>query len=221
MAVNAGAWETILGYWRAGGFLMAPLAVVTFLIWWRYLTLFGCLRGALGTPDTCVDDMETRLSRDRHDARVGEWLANLPGAVPRVARHALARVAAGLDIREAFRQCRDEELGLYTHAFYVFGALVTAAPLLGLLGTVLGMIETFDAVGARSGDTGHMVASGISQALITTQVGLVAALPGALGLAHLFRLYRRLRHQIDRCESHLCMVLERAPGALPRPGETA
>ena len=49
----------------------------------------------------------------------------------------------------------------------------------------------------------------MSQALITTQVGLITALPGTLGLAHLYRLYKQLRNDIDRCESHLYLVFQR------------
>ncbi len=55
---------------------------------------------------------------------------------------------------------------------------VAAAPLLGLLGTIVGMVETFDAISAVQGrQTSSMVASGISKALLTTNAGLVVALP--------------------------------------------
>ncbi len=58
-------------------------------------------------------------------------------------------------------------------------AIVMVAPLLGLLGTVSGMIETFDSLGDQAlfAATGG-VAGGISQALLTTQMGLVVAIPG-------------------------------------------
>lgn len=60
-------------------------------------------------------------------------------------------------------------------------AVVLTAPLLGLLGTVTGMIETFDSLAtmelfSRSGG----VAGGISEALLSTQAGLVVAIPGAI-----------------------------------------
>ena len=209
---NAGS---VLDYWAAGGWLMLPLAVVAFLILYSYLSMMRRLHAALATPNECVDQLERRLVNDPRGPGTREWLARMPGAVPRVARHLITRVAAGLPFHEAFQQCRDGELAAYSHSFFVLGALVMAAPLLGLLGTVLGMIETFDAVAMRSGQTAEMVAGGISQALITTQVGLVAALPGAFGLAHIYRLYQRLRNSIDRCQSHLYLVFERldAPGA--------
>jgi len=197
-------------YWTAGGSLMPLLAIIAFLIWQRYLVLFWRLRQALRNPDVCVTELDRSLRREDgappHSNLVS--LDNLPGTVPRVAAGVLRRVANGLSFREAFSQFREAELNPFNHAFYVLGALVAAAPLLGLLGTVLGMIQTFDAVGARSADTAEMVARGISQALITTQVGLLAALPGTFGLAHLHRLYKGLANDLDRCESHLALVFE-------------
>ena len=56
--------------------------------------------------------------------------------------------------------------------------LTAVAPLLGLLGTVYGMIETFEVISAvGSGDTASL-SSGISKALVTTEIGLIVAIPG-------------------------------------------
>ena len=219
-AVSAEAFSSatrrVWTYWRAGGWLMVPLAVVAFIILWRYLALRGRLARALSGPEACIRQLERRLADAPDDPQTARWLSGLPGAVPRLARHVLVRVSAGIPFREAFEQCREGELGAYAHGFCLLAAMVVAAPLLGLLGTVLGMIETFDAVALRSGETADMVAGGISQALITTQVGLVAALPGTFGLAHLQRLLQRLRNDIDRCGSHLYVVFGagHCPGAL-------
>jgi len=62
----------------------------------------------------------------------------------------------------------------------VMRILVAAAPLVGLLGTVMGMLVTFDALAFGSGGekTMGLIARGISEALITTKTGLVVALPG-------------------------------------------
>lgn len=60
-------------------------------------------------------------------------------------------------------------------------SIVVIAPLMGLLGTVIGMIETFDSLqDAALFTQGGGIAGGISQALITTQMGLVVAIPGLL-----------------------------------------
>jgi biopolymer transport protein ExbB len=73
----------------------------------------------------------------------------------------------------------------------VLGAI---APLLGLLGTITGMITTFDAVSTFGLGNARAMAEGISEAMITTRTGLVIAIPGLL-VAHFIRrkLTRRRR----------------------------
>ena len=56
--------------------------------------------------------------------------------------------------------------------------LVTVSPLMGLLGTVIGMLSTFSAMATSAGKTIDLVADGIRVALITTQTGLIIAIPG-------------------------------------------
>jgi len=70
---------------------------------------------------------------------------------------------------------------------YPIAIVATLSPLLGLLGTVIGMIESFEKV-ALVGNMGDasVLASGISMALVTTALGLIVAIP-ALGLYHYFR----------------------------------
>lgn len=194
--------ESALTYWQSGGWLMYPLAGVGFFILYRSLTLIKTLQEAVAAPEEYYEKLGEHVQSGSRKLR-NEWLLSLPGAVPRVAWHVLVRIDAGLPVRTAFRQCREAELVRHKHAFTILAALVMAAPLLGLLGTVLGMVDTFQAVGARHVDTAAMVADGISQALVTTQIGLVTALPGTFALAHLHRLLRLLANDINRCESHL------------------
>lgn len=79
------------------------------------------------------------------------------------------------------------ELRHHLQKAYPLAVVATTAPILGLLGTVLGMIEAFHVV-AYSGELGDpaLLAEGISKALTTTAAGLVVALP-SLGLHHYFK----------------------------------
>lgn len=69
--------------------------------------------------------------------------------------------------------------GLYRHIPTIM-ILASAAPLLGLLGTVTGMVETFRVMGLYGMGNAQAMASGIKEALITTQAGLLVAIPGLL-----------------------------------------
>jgi biopolymer transport protein ExbB len=86
---------------------------------------------------------------------------------------------------------------------YGLAVIAAIAPLLGLLGTIIGMIESFKLVEIY-GDAGGatLLAGSISKALITTALGLIIAIP-SLGLYHLFRfksqsLSRQLDEEMDR-----------------------
>ncbi len=93
--------------------------------------------------------------------------------------------------------------------------VATLSPLLGLFGTVTGMVEAFDAIAASGtmGDT-SLVASGISKALVTTVAGLMVGIP-ALGARHL--VFSRIQGAAARLESALnerlrrWLLLERPP----------
>lgn len=81
----------------------------------------------------------------------------------------------------------------------IIKTIVMIAPLLGLLGTVGGMIETFDSMAemALFSQSGG-IAGGISQALITTQVGLIVAVPGLIGGRLLDKKEKDFNHYLDQ-----------------------
>ena len=198
--------ERIVDYWRAGGGLLVPLALVCFLVWRRYLAARAVLQSAVRTPAEFASELESRWRGTTQLPAVADWLGTQPGAAAAHARGICLRMVQGITLEAAVRDSRDAFSAIEKRSFEILAALVAAAPLLGLLGTILGMIQTFEGVALRSGHTTHLVADGISQALITTQVGLVAAVPGAFGLAHLRRLRNRLSNELDLAESQIRML---------------
>lgn len=83
----------------------------------------------------------------------------------------------------------------------LINGIATVCPLLGMLGTVLGMIHAFDAIAtvdATMGDPKSVIATGISQALLTTAAGMTVAIPALI--AYLFFSSRADKHvmEIDR-----------------------
>lgn len=184
-------------YFRSGGWLMVPLVVITFMIWYSYFHYLFLLSSRIcrpGISDLChlVENSGTNVELE------------FQGGAPDVVRHTGILMSSGNNFYDSFVQAKAAEMGRFSYAFYILGALVTAAPLSGLLGTVIGMVDTFKAVGAAEKST-DSIADGISQALVTTQAGLVSALVGTFALAHLYRLYRKLQNEIEVCESYLAL----------------
>jgi biopolymer transport protein ExbB len=74
----------------------------------------------------------------------------------------------------------------------VLPILLSALPLLGLLGTITGLLTTFRAMAASNELSQTFVSRGIAEALITTQLGLVMVIPGLLLDSFIRRRYREL-----------------------------
>lgn len=85
----------------------------------------------------------------------------------------------------------------------LIGVLATVAPLLGLLGTVTGMIATFDVMAIFGTGNARGMACGISEALITTQTGLIVAIPGLYMHGYLSRRAHEIKQRVQRVGLHL------------------
>ena len=80
----------------------------------------------------------------------------------------------------------------FTHWRKLLPILLSALPLLGLLGTIAGLLSTFKSMSVSGGlDQQSLLSSGIADALITTQLGLVMVIPGLLLFSWLKSLYRQ------------------------------
>jgi biopolymer transport protein ExbB len=107
-----------------------------------------------------------------------------------------------------FEKMLETRLRLQTWLPFIAMA-ASAAPLLGLLGTVTGMINTFKLITVFGTGDAKTLSGGISEALITTQFGLIVAIPSLLLYAY---LSRRARRMIDAMEKAAVSFLNRLPG---------
>ncbi len=84
------------------------------------------------------------------------------------------------DVKEAIETAGSIEMAFLEKGLTAIAAIVSVAPMLGFLGTVSGMINAFEAIAASDQVSAKLVASGISEALITTATGLVIGIPTSL-----------------------------------------
>ena len=120
-------------------------------------------------------------------------------------------------INEAIGDIAGRDLEVHRMLTYPMLAVATLSPLLGLFGTVLGIMESFElvAVAGSMGDPG-MLAGGISKALVTTAFGLFVAIP-ALFFYHLFRLRTRYLNRVLEEEASMLVNEWLLPGEGGRP----
>jgi len=199
--------EQTVAYWGAGGPLLLPIGIVCLGIWGLFLRSRELLARTIRDGKVVRNALHSG-ALGGHARPFVEGLRAIPGGIAAMVSAAVTDVLGGAAPREAFAARENECMELMRRDVLVLAALTAIAPLLGLLGTVMGMIQTFDAVAAIGGNTGTRVAAGISQALITTQFGLVVALPGVFGLARLQRMLRNAHVVIAECRSHALQTLE-------------
>jgi len=82
-------------------------------------------------------------------------------------------------------------------ALPLLATTASATPFIGLFGTVWGIMNTFDAIGVTGSTSIVTVAPGISEALVNTAAGLLAAIPAVIGYNHLLSRVRHLRRRMD------------------------
>lgn len=183
-------------YIDSGGWVMWPLAVGTLLLWYSLgYRMFILRRGSRRSVRKLVRmyrEGTTRKTKGIVDTAVSRGLE--------IAARYRGKIRDFLD--DDFFQF-NSFLGRYSRLANI---IVVVAPLLGLLGTVGGMIEMFDSLGSQTfySQTGG-IARGISQALFTTQFGLAIAVPGMIVSRILDRRQAKLEKELEQIKNIICV----------------
>lgn len=188
-------FNQLWGYFEQGGFVMPPLVIGTLVLWYalgyRWATL---RRGNERSVRVLVERYREGYEREPEGIIDRAVVIGLEQAGRRT-----AHLRRFLD--EAFAVFA-RDVGRYD---VLVRSIVRAAPLAGLLGTVTGMVETFDSLGDMSlfSQSGG-IAGGISQALISTQMGLAVAVPGMVVGRILDRRQQQLEMELAQIKDILC-----------------
>lgn len=190
---------------RDGGLTMIPLVLTAlasiFLIVWKTVSLRN-VRGLDPKPIRAV--AAALRAGDNEAAR--EQAAAAPQPLRTLLDGALAHPRANAEELEEL--LHERMLGLLPRLDRHLGTLAVlggVAPLLGLLGTVTGMIHTFELVTLFGSGNERILSQGISEALVTTMSGLIIAVP--VLLAHAF-LSRRVRVIISELEQSIALFIQ-------------
>ena len=184
-----------------GGWLMIPLAICSLIVLTLSLERMIALRRGRVIPrpfvrrfTECVEDGQ--LSYEE----ATELCEAFDCPVAEVFRAALRRWGRPmLEVEQAVMDAGDRVSESLRRFLRVFHAISNVAPLLGLLGTVLGMIEAFEMISSQESlGRPDMLASGISVALMTTAGGLSVAIPAYLAYMYFSSKSDRYLNEIDK-----------------------
>ena len=181
----------MLEMFKAGGWLMIPLFICSVIAIAIIAERFWSLQNKRIAPPELVTQIWQWLKLNQVDQhRIKALQSNSPlGQI----------LAAGLINRDSSREITKEsieDVGRHVTValernLNTLGTIAAISPLIGLLGTVIGMIKVFAVITAQGVGNPETLAGGISEALITTATGLVVAIPSLI-------FYRYFRGKISK-----------------------
>ncbi|HLD69704.1 MAG TPA: MotA/TolQ/ExbB proton channel family protein [Candidatus Omnitrophota bacterium] len=110
----------------------------------------------------------------------------------------------------ALLQAANQELKRFSQGLTVLDTTVTLAPLLGLLGTVTGMVHAFGLLGNKELEAPAVITGGIAEALIATAFGLAIAIVSLIPFNYLNARLEEARHEIEDTSTYLELLLQKS-----------
>jgi biopolymer transport protein ExbB len=175
---------------QAGGWLMVPILLCSVIAAAICVERFWTLRTAQIVPRNLLaqvwdwiknNDMDSRKLRE---LRLGSPLGQILAAG--ITNHRRGRE----QMKEAIEEVANHVVHEMERYLNTLGTVAAIAPLLGLLGTVIGMIKVFTSIKLEGTGNAAVLAGGISEALITTAAGLTVAIPSLF-------FYRFFQRRVD------------------------
>jgi biopolymer transport protein ExbB len=199
-------WELV----KSGGWMMLPIIMSSIAALGIIAERLWTLRASRVTPEHLLGQVWGWIKNKQLDKeKLKELRANSP--LGEILAAGLANSKHG---REIMKECIEEAAARVIHELerYInaLGTIAAMAPLLGLLGTVLGMIDIFSSfMGSGMTTNAAVLAGGISKALITTAAGLMVGIPSVF--FHRF-LQRRIDELVVGMEQEAIKLVEVVQG---------
>jgi len=175
---------------QSGGWMMMPIIVCSILALGITVERFWTLRPAQVAPrDLLAQVWGWMKNRQLDSARIKELRLSSP--LGRVLAAGLMNSRHGRQImKESIEEGASHEIHEMERYLNALGTVAAVAPLMGLLGTVFGMIQVFSEIMAQGTGQANVLAGGISEALITTAAGLIVGIPALIA-------HRTLQRRVD------------------------
>lgn len=192
-----------------GGWAMVPIILASILALAVFIERFITLRKVEANGKMIKDKMREKLKGLRVDEAIAVC-ENNEGAAANI-------IKAGLEvadrpreeIEKAMEDAAKSEIPKLNRYLPVLGTIVSVSTLLGLLGTVLGMIVSSTVLSTQGMSNPSKLIGGIAQALITTAAGLIVAIPALIGYNYLVAKIDSIINDIENVTTDLIKLLKK------------
>ena len=124
----------------------------------------------------------------------------------------LQKAPKGIDVQDyefILKEVTNQEISPYERRLNLLASVISISPMLGLLGTVTGMIRAFTNISKYGAGDAAIVADGIAEALLTTAAGLMIAIPVIVVYNYLNRRLEKMENEIDDVVTNIINIFRR------------
>ena len=206
-----GSPMTPMELFKHGGPIMWPILLVSFLLFTVAIerVIFIFRENGRRQPEL-VDKMLEKVEANDIEGAL-EMGKKSQDYVARILVYAITHKEHSLG--NAFTRAANQEMQRFGQGLPTLDTCITAAPLLGLLGTVTGMMGTFAALNSGTGDIGAStgaITGGVAEALIATMCGLFIAITGLLPFNYLNARMEEARHEVEDASNSLEIIINKS-----------
>ncbi len=201
-----GIGGTLLKLFNDGGWMMYPLLLASLVGMIFIIERWFALRKAKTNVNEFLAKIRKSLIVNRSIKQATKVCEDYPGPVSSIMKAGLLKYGHPKDeVEKTIENAALFEIGRFEKNMVWLATVANVAPLMGFLGTVAGMINSFEALAEAGLSNPGLVASGISEALITTASGLAIAIP--VQLAYNFFM-NKINKFVRDVETSTNMLLE-------------
>ena len=202
----------MLHYLEVGGPILWVLVVISigaFAVVLERIVFFARNEKSIG--DTFKDEILSLVANKKIDEAIA-LCDTKKSCVASAVKKFLQKAPKGIDVQDyefILKEITIKETSPYESRLNLLASVISISPMLGLLGTVTGMIRAFTNISKYGAGDAAIVADGIAEALLTTAAGLMIAIPVIVIYNYLNRRLEKMENEIDDVVTNIINIFRR------------
>ena len=202
----------MLHYLEVGGPILWVLVIISigaFAVVLERIVFFA--RNEKNIGDTFKDEILSLVANKKIDEAIA-LCDTKKSCVASAVKKFLQKAPNGIDVQDyefILKEITIKETSPYESRLNLLASVISISPMLGLLGTVTGMIRAFTNISKYGAGDAAIVADGIAEALLTTAAGLMIAIPVIVIYNYLNRRLEKMENEIDDVVTNIINIFRR------------
>ena len=202
----------MLHYLEVGGPILWVLVIISigaFAVVLERIVFFA--RNEKNIGDIFKDEILSLVANKKIDEAIA-LCDTKKSCVATAVKKFLQKAPKGIDVQDyefILKEVTNQEISPYERRLNLLASVISISPMLGLLGTVTGMIRAFTNISKYGAGDAAIVADGIAEALLTTAAGLMIAIPVIVVYNYLNRRLEKMENEIDDVVTNIINIFRR------------